>query len=636
MAVNLSPVGGAAAQFFDNNGVILSGGKLYTYAAGTTTPQATFTSSSGGTAHTNPIILDSAGRVPSGEIWLTNNLVYKFLLRNASDVLIGTYDNISGISSITLPVASSNVTYTPAGSTAVARTAQSKMRDTVSVKDFGAVGNGVTDESTAIQNALNYIYSLYAVTDTFQGNARSFILYFPEGQYVINNQILLLGNIVLQGSAATILSTLNISTPVFQTAYLNSGVLTPNNALTDAQSISNRLVGLRFENLTFYNISNCINLRSANEQSGIFNCRFNECDIAWTAKQCFYSNYVDNFVRDYKSDNTQFAVTFLRATNRVSINALTIAERSKGMTLGETTLANFSSSIELSNSSFETMDSAIRLVGNIYNFTSQNNYFEQVSNVHYDEDGELKYNIYIANNYSYSTAKYVDLSGLRDSFIGQIIDAAIPATKAEVDLRIGAFGNQCNVELSSTNEASTGVGRYFLSNGVVTNGVLAVSPNTINTIPSNKFQVSNVTLSQFANLTPIYETGFYGLPAVGAVFGSQTGVVTPTAGVEVYVVTKFYWSEYTSVNYALLITPNAGSGPGGTTPAPVYLKGIVIGSDGTQIVSNGHGVYGDEDIGITECLIIHFDNFGSSPTDPAYAWMRNNQFTSQGIIKLIA
>jgi hypothetical protein len=96
MAVFLSPVGGAAAQFFTNSGVILSGGKLYTYAAGTTTPQTTYTSSSGSTNHTNPIILDSAGRVPGGEIWLST-LPYKFLLRDSNDVLIGTYDNVSGI-----------------------------------------------------------------------------------------------------------------------------------------------------------------------------------------------------------------------------------------------------------------------------------------------------------------------------------------------------------------------------------------------------------------------------------------------------------------------------------------------------------------------------------------------------------
>ena len=96
MAVFLSPVGGAAAQFFTNSGVILSGGKLYTYAAGTTTPAATFTSSSGNTNHANPIILDSAGRVPGGEIWLSAS-PYKFLIKDSNDVLIGTYDNISGI-----------------------------------------------------------------------------------------------------------------------------------------------------------------------------------------------------------------------------------------------------------------------------------------------------------------------------------------------------------------------------------------------------------------------------------------------------------------------------------------------------------------------------------------------------------
>ena len=96
MAVFLSPVGGAAAQFFTNSGVILSGGKLYTYAAGTTTPKVSYTSSSGATAHTNPIILDSAGRVPGGEIWLSVS-PYKFALYTSADVLIATYDNISGV-----------------------------------------------------------------------------------------------------------------------------------------------------------------------------------------------------------------------------------------------------------------------------------------------------------------------------------------------------------------------------------------------------------------------------------------------------------------------------------------------------------------------------------------------------------
>jgi len=97
MAVYLSPIGGAGWQFFDNNGNPLSGGKLYTYAAGTTTPQTTYTTSAGNVAHTNPIILDSAGRVPSsGEIWLTF-ASYKFAVYTSADVLIATYDNIRGV-----------------------------------------------------------------------------------------------------------------------------------------------------------------------------------------------------------------------------------------------------------------------------------------------------------------------------------------------------------------------------------------------------------------------------------------------------------------------------------------------------------------------------------------------------------
>lgn len=100
MAVNLSPVGGVAAQFFDNSGQVLTGGKIYTYLAGTTTPAVTYTTNSGLIAQPNPIILNAAGRVPdSGEIWVTDGTTYKFVLKDQNDVLIATYDNLVGINS---------------------------------------------------------------------------------------------------------------------------------------------------------------------------------------------------------------------------------------------------------------------------------------------------------------------------------------------------------------------------------------------------------------------------------------------------------------------------------------------------------------------------------------------------------
>jgi len=180
MAVNLSPVGGVAAQFFTNTGAVLTGGKLYTYAAGTTTPQATYTNSSGATAWTNPIVLDAAGRVSgSGEIWIDALTTYKFVLKDSNDVLIATYDNVSTLTNTT----SALVSYTPPGTGAVTRTVQDKLRETISVKDFGAKGDGVNDDTAEIQAAINAAATFGSASN--QGAT----LFFPSGKYLISSTI---------------------------------------------------------------------------------------------------------------------------------------------------------------------------------------------------------------------------------------------------------------------------------------------------------------------------------------------------------------------------------------------------------------------------------------------------------------
>ena len=175
MTVNLSLLGGAGWQFSDNNGVPLSGGLLYTYAAGTTTPQTTYTSISGVTANTNPVVLDAAGRV-SGEIWLTQSQAYKFVLKTSAGVTLGTYDNVPGntnpaeiYATLAASSGSSLIGFIQAGTGAVATTVQTKLRESVSVKDFGAIGDGVTNDTNAFKAAI----------------AASTSIYLPQGTYLI-------------------------------------------------------------------------------------------------------------------------------------------------------------------------------------------------------------------------------------------------------------------------------------------------------------------------------------------------------------------------------------------------------------------------------------------------------------------
>lgn len=293
MSVTLSPVGGVAQQFFDNNGQPLSGGKIYTYASGTTTPQATYTSATGTTPHSNPIILDSAGRVPGGEIWLSNNLQYKFVIYTSLDILIGTYDNIIGINSnfvnfeaqnefatatagqtvftlstinytpgtntlnvfidgvkqyvgtsyvetnsttvtftsglhvgaqvefttaITLSagVTTANlVTYTAGFTGAVAQTVQTKLEQYISVADFGAVGDGTTDDTAAF---------LAAIAATPDGG----VLYLPpNATYLIAQTIVLTKPIVIRGGAKENTTLLFKASGTYLAAPYKCGILAP-------------------------------------------------------------------------------------------------------------------------------------------------------------------------------------------------------------------------------------------------------------------------------------------------------------------------------------------------------------------------------------------------------------------------
>jgi hypothetical protein len=292
MTVTLAPL---AKQQFNQNGVPLAGGKLFTYNAGTTTKALTYTDSTGDTPNTNPIILDSNGQCG---VWLLPTNAYKFVLSPSTDTdpptnPFWTVDNVTtgqgaAVGNMTdekgsggTPGFVANVDFTPGTTTqltlsqnygssdnlwvtfdtddqgadqfslggtnnttltftspipsginkvyvkggtaltigtpgngtvfdaqvatgaaiqssklsflstlagAVAYSVQAKLSQIVSVKDFGATGNGTTDDTAAVQAAVNAV-----------GIAGGTV-YFPAGNYLLSAITVSQNGVYLKGS----------------------------------------------------------------------------------------------------------------------------------------------------------------------------------------------------------------------------------------------------------------------------------------------------------------------------------------------------------------------------------------------------------------------------------------------------
>lgn len=170
MSVNLSPIGNSE-QFFDNNGIPLAGGLLYAYQAGSSTPLATYTTISGTVANANPIVLNSSGRLDN-EVWLTYGYFYKFVLKDASGNLLGTYDNIYGIVGVqaavgtTIPTGMISLWYGAIGSVPTGWYLCDGANGTPDLRDRFVVGAGSTYSVAATGGATDAIVVSHTHTAT--------------------------------------------------------------------------------------------------------------------------------------------------------------------------------------------------------------------------------------------------------------------------------------------------------------------------------------------------------------------------------------------------------------------------------------------------------------------------------------
>jgi hypothetical protein len=189
----LSP--SAKQQFFDAAGHPASGFKLYTYAANTLTPQATYTNRSGLSANANPIILDARGEAI---IYLTPGVVYDYVLKTGADAAVWTREDI-----IADAGDANAVTFIQSGTDAISRNLQDKNREIVSINDFstglaGAIANGkefivpAGDYTvSSISNALGIEYSGDGrILKNITGGQQQLNSKAYDGQHVFGQQFL--------------------------------------------------------------------------------------------------------------------------------------------------------------------------------------------------------------------------------------------------------------------------------------------------------------------------------------------------------------------------------------------------------------------------------------------------------------
>lgn len=137
-------------QFFDNAGEPLSGGLVYTYAPGTTTPKTTYTDENLSVPNANPIVLDSGGRCV---IFLTDGQEYKFVVKTSTGVTLKTVDEVKSPS--TLNQAGIGAIFYPqtAAELAAGVTPSTYIYEAYDARRYGALGDDSNNDALAAVTA---------------------------------------------------------------------------------------------------------------------------------------------------------------------------------------------------------------------------------------------------------------------------------------------------------------------------------------------------------------------------------------------------------------------------------------------------------------------------------------------------
>lgn len=293
-------------QFF-NAGAPAAGFKLYTYDSGTTTPKATYTDQAGTIPNTNPITLDADGMC---ELWLGSGeytlALYTGLI-GSGGALVNTWDDVEGaagagdITTLRADLANASDPSKGAGMIgfkpdpgSAARTVQDKLRDQVSVKDFGAVGDGVTNDGPSVQLAI----------DEIAVRGRGTIVFPAGNSYFMNTQVNVCDNLTVIGYGARIIAGrgyAHIDAPLFKN-FTAAKMSEPSGTVTATSNVA--FYGLEFEGQDTGGASGVPNA----DMHGIFICMGNRTDVnsgvnGFTVQDCYLHDFDGAGILTYGGQN---------------------------------------------------------------------------------------------------------------------------------------------------------------------------------------------------------------------------------------------------------------------------------------------------------------------------------------------
>lgn len=374
--MNLSPL--PLQKFFDNAGMPLNGGKLFTYVAGTTTKLATYQDQAG-TPNTNPVVLNFRGEA---NVWLDQTLTYKFVLAPANDTdpptsPIWTVDNISA------GITFASLTQQILGRILWPQTADEVLANVVpvnyfyepgNIRRYGAVVDGATDDSAAIRKALDLAaQDGTPVTCAPAGPIKvSSVIYIPQTVGSVNFEMR------LRFSGCIFIGQGRGTGTIFEsgTGSVSTGGATnfgqPNES---AASLHYHTV---IEGALFTACSTAIRWFNFIYGCELRDCRFENVDRALYALRCFASRYYNNDAQIGGLTGGNYVFQFDSVNNAIVVQGCSAAGSAGGVTGIGFGFTGAGAGILFTGNTAENIDIGLFL-GAIQGMLNKGNYYEQIN-----------------------------------------------------------------------------------------------------------------------------------------------------------------------------------------------------------------------------------------------------------------